>query len=178
MERKQIREIAFISLFAALIASGAFIRIPFVPVPLTLQTFFVMLSATCLRSRDAFFSSLVYLFVGLIGLPVFTTGGGIAALLGPTGGYLAALPISALLSSFVMKLPFLSVKKRALVSALINTLIIYSIGIIWLMMTTEISIYAALLAGLVPFIFGDAVKIAVTVFVTPVLRQRIDENQI
>ena len=91
MERKQIRKITMTALFAALISAGAFIRIPMIPVPITLTTLFTMLGSACLPPSLALSSIIVYIFIGAAGLPVFTSGGGLASLLGPTGGYLIGM---------------------------------------------------------------------------------------
>ena len=86
--------------FALLTALGAFVRIPlpFTPVPVTLQTFFVLAAGIYLGSRDAALSQLGYLAIGAVGLPVFAGGGaGFGHFLGVTGGYLIAFPIAAAL---------------------------------------------------------------------------------
>jgi biotin transport system substrate-specific component len=96
---------AWIVFFAALTAIGAQVQIPHQPVPFTLQTFFVLLGAAFLGSRNASLSQLLYLGIGLIGAPVFTAGGfGAARLFGPTGGYLLSFPIAALLVGYLVRL--------------------------------------------------------------------------
>ena len=77
-----------VALFAALIAVGAFIRVPVPLVPFTMQTFFVILAGMLLSKKLGAASALVYLAVGLIGIPVFTQGGGIGYVLKPSFGYL------------------------------------------------------------------------------------------
>ena len=104
MERKEITKIVLVALFAALIAAGAFIKIPLVPVPVTLTTLFVLLAALCLPPLMALSSIVVYLFLGGIGLPIFTSGGGLAAMLGPTGGYLFGMIPAALFGSLIIRL--------------------------------------------------------------------------
>ncbi|HEX9654918.1 MAG TPA: biotin transporter BioY [bacterium] len=83
------------SLFAALTAAGAFTKIPLPYVPITLQTFFVMLSGSLLGSKFGALSQIIYLAVGLCGAPVFAYGGGPAYVLQPTFGYLLSYPIAA-----------------------------------------------------------------------------------
>ncbi len=96
---------AWIVFFAALTAAGAQVQIPHQPVPFTLQTFVVLLSAAFLGSRNGSASQLLYLGVGLIGAPIFTAGGfGAARLFGPTGGYLLSFPIAALLIGYLVRL--------------------------------------------------------------------------
>jgi biotin transport system substrate-specific component len=89
------RRIAETALFAALTAAAGFIRIPLVPVPITLQTFVVYLSGDLLGPRSGTASQILFLVLGLIGLPLFTGGGGIAYALNPAFGYLAAFPLGA-----------------------------------------------------------------------------------
>ena len=103
MERKQIRKITLTALFAAMISAGAFIRIPMAPVPITLTTLFTMLGSACLPPSLALSSIIVYIFIGAAGLPVFTSGGGLASLLGPTGGYLIGMIPAAFAGSMLMK---------------------------------------------------------------------------
>jgi len=83
-----------IAVFTALTCVGGFIRIPMFPVPLTLQTLFVYFSALLLGSRRAVLSQVLFLLIGLAGIPVFARGGGPAYILQPSFGYLAAFPLS------------------------------------------------------------------------------------
>ncbi|MGB2957476.1 MAG: biotin transporter BioY [Bacteroidota bacterium] len=83
--------------FVVATAIGARLEIPHEPVPFTLQTFFVLLSGAFLGARNGALSQLMYLGMGLLGAPVFAKGAfGLAVLLGPTGGYLLAFPVAAL----------------------------------------------------------------------------------
>ena len=84
----QPKKIIQCGLFSALIAVGAFLRIPLPHVPVTLQTLFVLLSGLMLGKNYGAVPSLVYLLLGLMGLPIFTGGGGIGYVLHPTFGYL------------------------------------------------------------------------------------------
>ena len=87
-------------LFTALTAAGAFIKIPFYPVPFTLQSFFTGFAGVVLPPYWAFLSQMLYLLLGLLGLPIFAQGGGLGYVLQPTFGYLLMLPLSAFLISF------------------------------------------------------------------------------
>ena len=128
MERKQIARTVLVALFAALVAAGAFIKIPFVPVPITLQTLFALLAAACLPVSTALLSVIVYLLIGAAGLPVFTSGGGIAAMTGPTGGYLFGMIPAAIAGSLVMKALESRIRLASLVSALVSTFCLYLVG--------------------------------------------------
>lgn len=82
------KEISLVGVFAGLIAIGAFIKIPFFIVPITLQTLFVTCSTLVLGKKLGTLSVIIYLIIGLIGIPVFTKGGGVLYILQPTFGYL------------------------------------------------------------------------------------------
>jgi len=82
------KDIAQIALFAALTAVGAFIRVPLPIVPFTLQTFFVALSGALLGARRGMLAQLLYVAIGLLGVPIFTKGGGIGYVFQPSFGYL------------------------------------------------------------------------------------------
>jgi biotin transport system substrate-specific component len=92
-----LSQILWISGFAVATAIGARLEIPHEPVPYTLQTFVVLLAGAFLGARNGALSQLLYLGMGVLGAPVFAAGSfGVAALLGPTGGYLLAFPVAAL----------------------------------------------------------------------------------
>ncbi|MGN1163300.1 MAG: biotin transporter BioY [Candidatus Ornithospirochaeta sp.] len=148
------------ALFSALVAAGAFIKIPMFPVPMTLQTLFVFLSGLLLPPVASFSSLLIYIVLGAVGLPIFTSGGGLAALLGPTGGFIFGFLLSAPVGSLLAK------KKRDsvwwnLFVLLVMEVLMYVVGIVWLKIKLDATWAKAFSVGLVPFIVGDAVKIAV-----------------
>ena len=175
MNRKQITRIVIISLFAALISAGSYIRIPLAPVPVVLSNFFVLLAASCLPPLLSLASIAAYLFIGACGLPVFTSGGGIAALLAPTGGYLFGMIPASIAGSLIMRILEKHIRLSSVISALVSTFFIYLAGIPWLAFQLDISLPAALLSGFVPFIPGDALKIVAASVVAPTLRPRIRE---
>lgn len=86
--KKDIRQITLGALFCALICVGAFIKIPIPNLPVTMQMFFVLLGAMTLKPKVALFSVGVYIFLGLMGLPVFASGGGAGYVLTPSFGYI------------------------------------------------------------------------------------------
>jgi len=94
----------WIVLFTALTALGAQVAIPHQPVPYTLQTFFVLLGAAFLGSRNGSFSQLLYLGLGVAGAPVFSGASfGFARIIGPSGGYLLSFPIAAFLVGYLVQ---------------------------------------------------------------------------
>ena len=174
MERKQILKVVITALFAALVAAGAFIRIPLPPVPITLQTLFALIAGCVLPLPLAAASIAVYLFLGIIGLPIFTSGGGLAAVLGPTGGYLMGL-LPAVIVGAIMTKAMKGGRIACAVSSLVMDVIIYAAGLVWLGSSMELSFMATLSAGLIPFIVGDVIKYIVTVMISPSLRKRVEE---
>lgn len=174
MDRSRIMRTVVTALFTALVAAGAFIRIPMVPVPMTLQTFFALVAAACLPPTMATVSMLVYLFLGTVGLPIFTSGGGLAALLGPTGGYLIGLVPAVLAGSLVMKTSSsIGTRGAAILSVVVTNVLVYLIGLPWLSASLGLSFTATIAAGLLPYIVGDVVKSVVTVTVAPSVRARV-----
>ncbi len=147
------------ALFSALIAAGTFIKIPMFPVPMTLQTLFVFLAGLLLPPSRALSSVLLFMALGLIGLPVFTSGGGIGALLSPTGGFIFGFAAAAFTGAFLSGRKNKSFFGNLLV-CLVMEVIIYLFGLPWLKISlSPVSWTKVLAVGLGPFIIGDAVKI-------------------
>lgn len=151
--------IALTSLFTALVCAGTFIKIPFFPVAMTLQTLFVFLSGLLLPPLYAFLSILLYILLGLIGLPVFTSGGGVGALISPTGGFIFGFLCAAFIGSLLSKKKHDSILYNFFV-VMVMEVIVYLIGLPWLKINLSTTWAKALSVGFVPFILGDAVKIA------------------
>lgn len=99
----KVRKLNIAAVFAALMVLGAYIRIPGPLLSMTLQTFFVLSSGFLLGSKTAFFSMLLYLCMGLIGLPVFTEGGGIAYVLKPSFGFIIGFCIGAFVTGYLSR---------------------------------------------------------------------------
>ncbi|GEM_PF-93400 len=165
---QRVRDILLIlggSLLVALMAQVK-IPLPFTPVPLTGQTFAVLLVGAALGSRRGAASLLLYLAQGMLGLPVFAGGaGGPAYLFGPTGGYLVGFVCAAFL---VGRLAENGQDKRfrtALLVFLVGELVIYLCGVSWL--AVHIGFEKALTAGLLPFLPGDAVKLLAAALALP-----------
>ncbi len=147
----------------AFLAACAHIAIPlwFTPVPLTLQPFGVLLLGLLLGPRLAAGTMAAYLAEGALGLPVFapTTAFGLAHLLGPTGGYLLAYPAAALVIALVSQR---SRRSFALLmaAAALGDLVVLAGGALWLGASSHISLPAAFALAVVPFLPGDALKVA------------------
>ena len=98
-----VRDLVLCALFAALVAVGTFIKIPTPLLPLTLQTLSVVLSGLVLGSRRGAVAVAVYVAAGLVGLPVFTQGGGLGYVLNPTFGYIVSFIAGAWLAGFLIE---------------------------------------------------------------------------
>ncbi|MCM2285389.1 MAG: biotin transporter BioY [Desulfobacula sp.] len=160
----------YASLFVALIAVGAFIAIPIGPVPIVLQNLFVLLAGLLLGPVWGLACVAVYLIIGLAGLPVFAGGtSGLGKLFGPTGGYLLGyLPCVFITASVSKGLG----KKTAfdILAMVLGSLIVYAAGVPWLKAVTGMSLEKAVMAGMVPFLIGDALKIVAAAFLAKTLR--------
>lgn len=146
-----------VAIFVVLTALGGFVRIPlpFTPVPLTLQTFFVLLSGALLGPGLGMVSQLSYVFLGAVGLPIFS--GAASSLLGPTTGYLFGFGLAAFLSG---KLLGLGHQGRWYVFSVfcIADVVLLASGALWLMFLLRCSLERAVWLGFMPFILGDLLK--------------------
>lgn len=149
----------YASLLAALTAASALISIPVGEVPVVLYNFFILLMGLLLGCRWGTASIAVYLLAGSLGLPVFANGkGGLAILLGPTGGYL----IGFLPAVFIIG--FISEKFRQrfiydIIAMLCGTIVIYALGILQLKIVLGKTWMVTLALGVFPFIIFDIVKV-------------------
>jgi biotin transport system substrate-specific component len=146
------------SLFVALCARVS-LPLRFTPVPLTIQNFAVLLTGLTLGSRRGFAALLLYLAEGVAGMPVFSpTGpGGLAQLLGPTGGFLLAYPLVAAIAGWIMQRGKMSFS-RAAMAGLAAEIVLFASGISWLMVLTH-SFAQAIKFGLYFFVFAEVIKV-------------------
>ena len=175
MSKINIRQMTLISLFAALTAVGAFISIPIYPVPLSLQTLFTLLAGMTLGSAMGGASSqIIYVLLGVIGLPVFAGfKAGIGILFGPTGGFLLGFIISAYIIGKIIELKKEKNIFYYFLAGIIGTMILYIIGITQLSLVTGIGIKKAITVGMLPFLPGDILKIIAASFIASKLRTAI-----
>ena len=146
------------SLFVALCANIA-IPLPGTPVPLTVQNFAVLLVGLLLGSRRGFAALALYLAEGAMGMPVFSPmgPGGIAQLLGPTGGFLLAYPLVAWLAGFIMEHGRKNFA-RAAVGGFLADVLLFVGGLSWLAVLTH-SVALAFRLGLYWFLFAEVIKV-------------------
>lgn len=156
--------------FAALTAVAAQIAIPlpFTPVPITAQTLVVLLSGAALGSRAGASSQLLYVFAGALGAPIYAEGvGGWEAATGATAGYLVGFVVAAYVVGLLAERKLDRNFASSLPAFLLGSVIIYTLGISWLMTTLEVDLARALELGFVPFVVGDGVKLLLAAGLTP-----------
>lgn len=160
---KQVAIVIAASLFVALCARVT-VPLPFTPVPLTLQNFGVLTVGLLLGSRRGFAALVLYLVEGASGLPVFSPailGSGITHLLGPTGGFLMAYPLVALVAGWIYEQRSEKPSRRfgwAALSAVAAELVLFAGGLSWLAVLTH-SVSLALRYGLYWFVFAEVIKV-------------------
>lgn len=160
---RSVRRPLAIALGSLLVAVCAHVSIPlwFTPVPITLQTFAVLLLGLVLSPIDAAGALLLYLCEGAAGLPVFSPNGpgGLLQLLGPTGGYLLSYPFAAAFTAW-LRLRFADTKfTTSLFAATTGSVIILVCGAVWLGVLTHRSFGAVLTLSVLPFLAGDILKV-------------------
>ncbi|MFA5780084.1 MAG: biotin transporter BioY [Elusimicrobiota bacterium] len=153
---EKIEKVIWVSFFVMATAFGAYARIPlpFTPVPLTLQTFFVLLSGAYLGKNLGGISQFLYFLFGGIGLPLFTS---VGALWGPTGGYIVGFVFASWLVGFLIEK-----KLKVFYALMLGDLILLSFGAFNLSFFVG-GIRNAVILGVIPFIVGDLLKISAAV---------------
>jgi len=166
-----------VTVFVISTSLGAFVRIPlpFTPVPLTLQTFFVLLSGAFLGSGLGFLAQFSYLLIGIAGVPIFSgTGSGLLYLCGPTAGYIVGF---ALASLFIGR--FISYAKNNFLLIfgllMLGDLILLSCGTIWLRFLLGYKFSTAFLLGFLPFLPGDIIKVSAAGVLYLRLKPRLEQ---
>ena len=162
-----IQDKVLIAVFAALTSIGAFIRIPIPYVPFTMQFFFCSISGIVLGSKKGALSQLLYIFIGLIGIPVFTKGGGPQYILQPTFGYLIGLILASYIIGKVVELKSNDFKNLFLAN-IFGIACIYVIGVTYFYLINKfylginMSIRVAIYNGLLLTFPGDIIKSILT----------------
>ena len=162
--KQRLRLMILASLFAVLTVVGAFIRLPFPVIPLTLQVFFVYLSGVLLGSKGALLSQGLYIAMGLLGLPVFTVGGGLQALLRPSFGFIVGFAVAAYVTGALTERHEEPSFRDYLLACLAGMASLYVAGVAGLYLNLnylvgkEISLWGAVKVGALPFLPGDLVK--------------------
>lgn len=166
-----LTQVFWIMTFSLATAIAAQIEIPHYPVPFTLQTFVVLLAGGLLGKRNGAMSMTLYLILGAVGLPVFSSWGfGLARLAGPTGGYLLAFPLAVVAIAGIMRY---GRQRYWTVAAMVaGLLIIFSMGTLQLKIVTGMTWTESFGAGFLIFSWWDLLKLGAAVAIVEVLKQK------
>ena len=163
-----VRQVGLVIGFSLLTALSAQIVIPIGPVPITGQTFAVLLTGALLGSRLGAITMIVYLVEGAVGLPFFSGGhGGILHLMGPTGGYLVAFPAGAFITGAFAEHGWDRKFLTAAAAMAIGSIVIMLSGWLWFSLVMKTSPAITLFATVLKFIPGDIIKISLAAAVLP-----------
>lgn len=175
------RDMILVSLFTTLTAVGGFINIPIGPVPISLQFLFTALAAILLGAKLGALSQIVYVVLGLIGIPIFTGGGGISYIFKPTFGYLIGYIIGCYIIGTLSKKIGNDSFVKLFLSIITGLIVVYLIGVPYMylilknVMGVNITVLAAIKAGCLVFIPGDILKSILTaalgVKLIPIIRE-------
>ena len=172
-----LKSMVLMALFAALTCVLAPFSISIGPVPISLTNLVIYFSLYVLGWQRATITYLVYLLLGLVGLPVFSGfEGGVGKLAGPTGGYLTGFIFMAIISGLFVKMKEDEVilnRVLGIAGMILGTLVVYAFGTAWYCYSTGTGLSAALALCVIPFIPGDLVKIIVAAVVAPTEAKQI-----
>ncbi|MES2543191.1 MAG: biotin transporter BioY [Pseudomonadota bacterium] len=160
-----MRQAVLVLAGTAVIAASARIQVPMWPVPMTLQTLAVLVIALSYGRRLATVTLAAYLVQGAIGLPVFSTGGGIAYLLSPTAGYLFGFLVGALVVGHLADRGWNRSSLATFAAMVIGSAIFYAFGASWL--AVHVGADKAVALGVLPFVVGDLLKAAIAMVILP-----------
>ena len=164
----QLLSVGFVTVLTAAASQLSF-PLPFTPVPFTIQPMIVLIGAAALGSRLGALSQILYLMLGVAGLPVFAFSPelpqGFARLLGPTGGYLMAFPVAAFATGWLAERGFDRRYGTSILAMAVGLSIIFFGGVAWL--ANGVGLTVALATGLYPFVIVDVIKIVAAGLVLP-----------
>ena len=145
------------------------IPLPFSPVPISLTNFAIFLAIFVLGMKNGTISFIIYLLLGAVGVPVFSSfRGGFQVLAGPTGGYLIGFIFLALIMGFALD-HFGRKLVPTIIGMIIGMAVCYAFGTVWLAKLLSLSFKEGLMMGVIPYLAGDAAKIIIAAIVGPKL---------
>ena len=185
MEKKKqtdVRGMVLCALFAALIAAGAFMKIPIPYIPITLQFLFTNLAGLLLGKKKGLIAVCLYIFIGLAGVPVFTQGGGPAYIFQPTFGYILGFALGTWLAGLIAERGKANLKTY-ITAGFANFIAMFAIGLIHLYLilniyqVTPTNIGKILSIGFLPFALGDAALVIISAVLAKRLRPLIEKGK-
>lgn len=178
-----VKDMILIGLFVALMVVGAFLKIPnplFPLVPITLQLFFCIYAGLLLGIRNAFFSQLLYIVIGLVGVPVFASGGGIGYVFNPTFGYLIGFLLAATVVAVLVNKADEVKLVKVLGASIIGLLLVYLVGNVYLFLIKDLYLaqetsLIGISVAMLPYMVKDLVLVVIaaltSVRIIPALRK-------
>ena len=172
-QKTNTRQLTLVGVMAAVTCILGPLSLPIGIIPISLTNLVIYFAVYVLGRKRATLSYIVYLFIGLIGLPVFSGfSGGFTKLFGPTGGYLIGFIFMAFISGiFIDK--FSNKIYICFLGMILGTIATYIFGTAWLAYQAHLTFNAALAVGVLPFIPGDLVKMVIASFIGPQIRKRL-----
>lgn len=176
-ERKKmspkVQTLTFIALSTAITCIIGPLSIPIGPVPISLTILAIFISVYAIGLKRSMVSLLLYILIGFVGLPVFSNfKGGFNVLIGPTGGYIVGFIFVVLCTGFAIE-HYESKVYMHVIGMAVGTLLCYALGTTWLAFQGHMTFFEALLAGVIPFVWADALKIAIAAIAGPRLRRAL-----
>lgn len=184
MQNNKIKDLTMCSIFVALIVVGAFIKIPVPVVPFTLQFLFTMMAGLLLGGKLGALSVCVYIFMGLLGLPVFAEGGGVAYVLKPSFGYIIGFAVAAYVTGVIANKVVNPSYKRILTANFIGLAIVYLFGMVYYYLMsnfylgTPIGLWPLFLYCFILAVPGDIVLCVIGAFLGKRMIPIIKKNRI
>ena len=169
------RRLVLIAMMTAItcILAPLSIPIPVSPVPISLTNLVLLISVYILGWKDASISFIIYLLLGLAGLPVFSGfSGGLGKIAGPTGGYLAGFIFMTVIAGLAVDI-FSGKRLPAVIGMALGTAVASAFGTAWLAIQMDLTFISALSIGVLPYLAGDTLKIILAVIAGPMLKKRL-----
>ena len=168
-----LKTMVMIGVMTAITCILAPLSLPIGPVPISLTNLVIYFSLYLLGMKKASISYLIYLLIGLIGVPVFSGfSSGPSKLFGSTGGYLIGFIFMTLIAGWGVD-KFWNKWYLCLLGMILGTIVCYGLGTIWLAQQMALTAKAALWAGVIPFIPGDLIKIGIAMVLGPQIKKRL-----
>lgn len=172
-QKTNTRQLTLVGVMAAVTCILGPLSLPIGIIPISLTNLVIYFAVYVLGRKRATLSYIVYLFIGLIGLPVFSGfSGGFTKLFGPTGGYLIGFIFMAFISGIFID-NFSNKIYICFLGMILGTIATYIFGTAWLAYQAHLTFNAALAVGVLPFIPGDLVKMVIASFIGPQIRKRL-----
>ena len=170
-QKIKTKQIVLIALMTAVtcVLGPLSIPLPFSPVPISLTNFAIFLAIFVLGMKNGTISFIIYLLLGAVGVPVFSSfRGGLQVLAGPTGGYLIGFIFLALIMGFALD-HFDRKLVPTIIGMIIGMVVCYAFGTVWLAKLLSLSFKEGLMMGVIPYLAGDVAKIIIAAIVGPKL---------